>query len=56
MKRSGDKVIGGVCGGIAEQHGLDPLFVRLVFVFLIFTCIPIGLIYSLIWIFTPEKY
>ena len=40
MKRyyrsSTDRIIGGVCGGIAEYFNIDPLLVRLVFAILFF--------------------
>ena len=35
-KSKTDKVIDGVCGGMAEYFGIDPVIVRLVFVVLIF--------------------
>ena len=35
-KSKTDKVIDGVCGGLAEYFGIDPVIVRLVFVLLIF--------------------
>lgn len=35
-KSKTDKVIDGVCGGLAEYFGIDPVLVRLVFVLLIF--------------------
>ena len=35
-KSKNDKVIDGVCGGLAEYFGIDPVLVRLVFVVLVF--------------------
>lgn len=35
-KSKTDKVIDGVCGGLAEYFGIDPVLVRLVFVLLVF--------------------
>ncbi len=32
MRTSNDRVIGGVCGGLARYFGVDPVFVRLAFV------------------------
>ena len=32
LKRSNDKVFFGVCGGIAEHFGWDPVMVRFMFV------------------------
>lgn len=50
MKRTQDRVIAGVCGGIAKDLGADPVLVRLAFViaFLLFGVGP--LIYILLWI------
>jgi phage shock protein C len=32
LKKSRDKMIAGVCGGIAEWMGLDPTMVRILYV------------------------
>jgi len=49
----GERRIAGVCGGMAEYLGLDPLFVRLAMIALI----PVGgsslWFYLLAWIFVP---
>lgn len=34
LRKSRDRVLCGVCGGIAEYLGIDPLFVRIGFVLL----------------------
>jgi len=50
----GDRWIGGVCGGIARQTGVESWIWRLVFA--LFT-VSFGfglLIYILLWIFVPE--
>ncbi len=55
-----DRVLFGVCGGIAEYYGLDPVLVRLVFS-IFFFIFWIGLIVYLIGLFVypvepkPEK-
>jgi phage shock protein PspC (stress-responsive transcriptional regulator) len=48
-----DRMIGGVCGGLAAYLGLDPVIVRILFIlFLIFG---IGLlVYIILWIVVPE--
>jgi phage shock protein C len=48
-----DRMIGGVCGGLAAYLGLDPVIVRILFIlFLIFG---IGfLVYLILWIVVPE--
>jgi len=50
-----DKMLGGVCGGLGDYLGIDPIFVRLFFVF--FT---LGqgfgvLLYVVLWILVPEE-
>lgn len=51
MKSSTNKALFGVCGGIAEFFGIDPLIVRLIFIF-----IPASLpIYLILAYFLPEN-
>ncbi len=48
-----EKMIAGVCGGLASYFHLDPTIVRLVFILLLFAP-PAGiLIYLIIWLITP---
>jgi len=49
-----DRVIGGVCAGIAYHMNIDPIFLRVLSVVLLFYPFPIGLIYLLLWIFIPS--
>jgi len=49
-----DRVIGGVCAGIAYHMNIDPIFFRVLSVVLLFYPFPIGLIYLLLWIFIPS--
>ena len=60
MKRyyrsSTDRIIGGVCGGIAEYFNIDPLLVRLVFAILFFGYGTGLLAYILICILAPKRY
>jgi len=48
-----DRVIGGVCSGIAYQMNIDPIFIRVLFLVLIFSPFPVILAYILFWFFTP---
>ncbi len=49
-----DRVIAGVCGGLAEYLQLDPLLIRALFIILaVMTGVGVGL-YILLWIFVPE--
>lgn len=49
--------IGGVCGGLAEYFGLDPVAVRVAYVLLsVFSgAFPGTLVYLLLWMFIPER-
>ena len=48
-----EKMIAGVCGGLASYFGIDPTLVRLVFILLLFAP-PSGiLIYLIMWLITP---
>ena len=49
-----DGVFGGVCAGIGDYIGLDPIITRILFVALvIFTGFPL-IIYFLLWVFIPK--
>ena len=45
LMRSNDKILGGVCGGIAEYFDVDPTLVRVAYLVL----------YPILWIVMPEK-
>lgn len=51
---STDKRIGGVCGGIAEYFGIDPLLVRIGFLLMVFMGYGF-LLYLLLWILAPRN-
>ncbi len=48
-----DKMIAGVCGGLADYLGLDPTVVRLIFVLLALLGGPGIIIYIIMWILVP---
>ncbi|NPV56027.1 MAG: PspC domain-containing protein [Anaerolineae bacterium] len=48
-----EKMIAGVCGGIAEYFDIDPTLVRLAFVLLFFVGGNGILIYLILWILMP---
>ena len=53
MRSETEKMIAGVCGGLADYLNIDPVLVRLAFVVL-FLASGIGLaIYALLWIILP---
>jgi phage shock protein C len=50
-----DRVVGGVCGGIARVTGVESWLWRLIFVAM-FLCAGAGLLlYLLLWIFVPSE-
>lgn len=50
-----NRMIGGVCGGIADYFAIDPVLVRLVFAAMIFGAgFGFGL-YVILWIVVPEQ-
>ncbi|HKI78765.1 MAG TPA: PspC domain-containing protein [Ignavibacteriaceae bacterium] len=55
LKKSHDKMIAGVCGGIAEWQGWDPTIVRIVYVLVsIFSvAFPGILVYIILMIVMP---
>ncbi len=55
MRSESDRMIGGVCGGIATYLGVDSVFVRLAFLVLIFAS-GIGLlIYLILMVIMPSE-
>ncbi len=51
----GDRLIAGVCGGLGEYLSLDPVWVRLFFLLLLFAW-GIGFwAYIILWIIVPEE-
>lgn len=56
VRPAGDRVLGGVCAGLARRFGLDPWAARLLFV-LILMLLPGSqfLIYPILWIAMPTE-
>lgn len=55
LHRSNNKVIAGVCGGVAEFLGWSPTVVRVLWVILTPTTLFAGFfIYLLLWILMPQ--
>jgi len=51
-----DKMIGGICGGIAEYFTLDPTLVRIGYILLsLFTVFSGVLAYLVLWIVVPKR-
>lgn len=56
LRRSrSDRILGGVCAGLAQYFGTDPLLIRLVFVVITLAQGAGILIYVLLWILMPEE-
>jgi phage shock protein C len=49
-----DKMIGGVCGGLATYFGIDATIVRLVFVLAVLSGLS-PFIYLILWIVMPQE-
>jgi len=51
-----DRMIAGVCGGLAKYMGMDPTVIRLIFVLLFFVTGPgVLLAYLIMMIIVPEE-
>ena len=56
LTRSNDRVIAGVCGGLAEYMDVDPTVVRLAYVILtFFTAFSGVILFPILWLIMPEK-
>lgn len=51
-----DRVLGGVCGGIAEYLDVDPVVVRLIWTIATLISMGLGILaYLIAWIIIPEE-
>lgn len=57
LKKSKNKVIAGVCGGIAERFGWDPALTRIGYLLIsvISAGFPGTLVYIILWIVMPSE-
>lgn len=57
LTRSKDKIIAGVCAGLAKHFGLEIPLVRIGFVLIGFITafVPLTLIYMVMWFVIPEE-
>ena len=55
LYRSGNKILGGVCSGIAEYYGWDPTMVRLAWAFITLFAGAGILFYAVAWIVMPKN-
>ena len=49
------KIIGGVCGGLAEYFDVDPTLVRIITIALAIIAHPVIIIYIVGWIIIPQR-
>jgi phage shock protein PspC (stress-responsive transcriptional regulator) len=55
LRSTDDRMVAGVCGGLAEEFGLPPTVVRLGFVLLTLFSFGTGLLlYLVLWVVMPE--
>ncbi|SMD36365.1 phage shock protein C (PspC) family protein [Reichenbachiella faecimaris] len=56
LTRSSDRMLAGVCGGIANYFDLDPTLVRIAYVVLSICSIgfPGMLVYAILWLIMPD--
>lgn len=57
LRKSDDRLLAGVCGGIAEWLGWDPTVVRLLYVLLsiLSAAFPGILVYLVLWLVMPPS-
>jgi len=48
-----DRMVAGVCGGLAKYFNIDPTVIRLIFVVLALAGGPGVLLYLILWLITP---
>lgn len=53
-RSANNRMIGGVCGGIAETYNIDPTLVRVIFVALTLLGFSGILLYIICWIVIPD--
>ena len=55
LTRSDDKMIGGVCAGLAEFLDIDPTIVRIVWVLMVLFAGFGILLYVILWLIMPKQ-
>ena len=56
LTRSSDRMIAGICGGIAEYFGWDVTILRIVYALAtVFTAFAGVVVYIILWIVMPAK-
>ncbi len=55
LRSKNNRMLAGVCGGVAEYFNLDPTIVRIIYVVLTFAGFAGLLIYLIMWLLIPEN-
>ncbi|HET9571191.1 MAG TPA: PspC domain-containing protein [Bacteroidales bacterium] len=55
LYRSRERMLGGVCGGVADYFGFDKTIARLIFAALVLAGTVGFWLYLLMWIIVPEE-
>ncbi len=55
-RSSRNRMIAGVCGGLAEYFGIDATLIRVIFVVLALMAGPGLLLYLALWVILPKGY
>ncbi len=55
-RSSRDRMIAGVCGGLADYFGIDATIMRVIFVVLALLGGPGLLVYLVLWVILPKGY
>jgi phage shock protein C len=55
MRSQSDKMIAGVCGGLAHYLGVDSTIVRLIFAVLLIFGGGGGILYLILWLVMPQS-
>ncbi|HMO60147.1 MAG TPA: PspC domain-containing protein [Roseiflexaceae bacterium] len=55
VRPTSDRMVGGVCHGLARYFNIDTVIVRLVFVLAVFAGGVSPLVYLILWIVMPEE-
>lgn len=51
-----NRVVAGVCGGLGEYFGIDPVIIRFIFILLLLPGGAPGLLpYLILWLVMPER-
>ena len=58
LLRSDDRILGGVCAGIAEYFDLDPTLIRIAYLIIsiVSAAFPGLLVYIILWAVIPTRY